>query len=85
MDFTTRQDIFDSQSCLNGTAVLMIMDFTKLWTKYEDSIAKNGLTDKIFDEYKKLATKYDVEFTPPREVSKFLKLVDREGQSATVH
>lgn len=85
MDFVSRQDIFDSQSCLNGVAIGIIMDFTKVWVKHEKTIADNGLTDAVFNDYKTLAKKYDVEFTAPREVSKFLKLVDREGQSPTVH
>ena len=85
MDFASRQDIFDSQASLNGTAVLMIMDFTRTWEKHEPTIKEKGLTDAVFADYKKLADKYDVEFTAPRDTSKFLKLVDREGQSPTVH
>ena len=85
MDFVSRQDIFESQSCLNATAICMIKDFDKVWTKHDDTIRTKGMTDAVYDDYKKLAEKYDVEFSKPRDTSKHLKLVDREGQSPTVH
>ena len=85
MDFINRQDIFDSQACLPSVAVGIIMDFSKVWEDHKDTIATSGLTDAVLADYKKLAVKYDVEYTPPREVSSFLKLVNREGQSPTVH
>lgn len=85
MDFVSRNDIFESQSCLNSTAIGIIMGFTHIWEKHEETISTKGLTDEVLADYKKLADKFDCEYTPPREASSFLKLVDREGQSPTVH
>jgi ACT domain-containing protein len=84
-DFVSRQDVFDSQVALSATEICMLLDFSKVWEKHEDSIRKDGLTDKVFAEYKDMAMQYDVEYRSPRENTKFLKLVDREGQSPTVH
>lgn len=84
-DFVSRQDVFDSQVALSATEICMLLDFSKVWEKHEDTIRKDGLTDKVFAEYKDMAMQYDVEYRSPRENTKFLKLVDREGQSPTVH
>jgi len=84
-DFVSRQDVFDSQVALSATEICMLLDFSKVWEKHEDSIRKEGLTNKVFDAYKDMAKEFDVEYTTPKTSAKFLKLVDREGQSPTVH
>lgn len=81
MDYVSRQDIFDSQTALNATAALILLDFTDVWMKHRETLESKGMTDAVQADYKKLATKYDVEYTTPRESTTFLKVVNREGLS----
>ena len=79
--FEDRQDLFDSQASMAELSVGMLVDFTKLWEKHNETISKKGFTDAYYDGVQTIADKYDVNYTHP----KYRRGMMEVGNSTALH